>query len=85
MHAGIPQLCVGYPAYAEINDQYCIAVLTNDTSSANLATLLNNLLTNEVLYRELKSNCLRAREYYNWQNEQKDLVQFYRKLENRSD
>ncbi len=85
MHAGIPQLCVGYPAYAEINDQYCIAVLTNDTSSGNLSTLLNNLLSNEVLYRKLKSNCQRAREYYNWQNEQKDLVQFYRKLENRSD
>jgi glycosyltransferase involved in cell wall biosynthesis len=81
IHAGIPQLCVGYPAYAEINGKYRVATLTNDTNPENLASLLNNLLSNEVLYRELKSNCMKAREYYNWQNEQTVLIQFYKKLE----
>ena len=85
VHAAIPQLCVDYPAYAEINGKYCVATLTNDTNPENLALLLNNLLDNEVLYRELKSNCITAREYYNWQNEQKVLIQFYRKLENPAD
>jgi glycosyltransferase involved in cell wall biosynthesis len=84
IHAGIPQLCVDYPAYAEINDRFRVAMLTNDTSPGNLALLLNNLLNNEVLYEELKTNCLKAREYYSWQNEQKELIQFYRKLESRA-
>ncbi len=85
IHAGIPQLCVGYPAYAEINDKFRVALLTNDTNPENIAFLLNNLLDNEVVHGELKSNCQKAREYYNWQNEQKELIQFYRKVEKSAD
>jgi len=85
IHAGIPQLCVGYPAYAEINGKFRVALLTNDTNPGNIALLLNNLLDNEVVYEELKNNCQKARKYYNWQNEQKELIQFYRKLENPAD
>jgi glycosyltransferase involved in cell wall biosynthesis len=81
MHAGVPQLCVDYPAYRKINEQFNIALLTNDVSFDNLANLLNNLLTNEVLYEELKDNCLKAREIYNWQNEQQELIAFYKNLE----
>lgn len=80
LHAGIPQLCVGYPVYKQINDQFKIAVLVNDTSVQNLATQLNNLLHNEVVYSELKQNCIKARELLNWQEEEKILLKFYKKL-----
>lgn len=83
LHAGIPQLSMNYPAYVEINNRFPVAVLTEDTGSEILARLLNNLLSNEVLYKELKNNCLKAGEYYNWQNEQQELIQFYRRLENK--
>ena len=80
LHAGIPQLCVNYPVYKEINAQYDIAVLVNDISPSNLATQLNNLLHNEVLYSELQQNCIMAREVLNWQTEEKRLLEFYKKL-----
>jgi glycosyltransferase involved in cell wall biosynthesis len=80
LHAGIPQLCVNYPVYKEINDKYHIAVLANDTSEKNLATLLNNLLVNEFEYNELQQNCLKARQELNWQQEEKKLLQFYKDL-----
>lgn len=80
LHAGIPQLCVDYPVYKEINAQYDIAVLVNDISPSNLATQLNNLLHNEVLYSELQQNCIKAREVLNWQTEEKRLLEFYKKL-----
>jgi glycosyltransferase involved in cell wall biosynthesis len=80
LHAGIPQLCVDYPVYKEINDQQPIAVLVNDISAANLSAQLNNLLTNEVLYTELQQNCIKVREILNWQAEEKKLVQFYNEL-----
>lgn len=82
LHAGIPQLCVNYPVYAEINSQLPIAVMIDDISSKNIAIQLNNLLANEVLYNELQQNCLKAREVLNWQNEEKKLVSFYSALFN---
>ncbi len=80
LHAGIPQLCVNYPVYAAINTKLPIALLVDDISSANLATQLNNLLINEVLYNELKQNCLKLRQTLNWQQEQIKLIKFYKNI-----
>lgn len=80
LHAGIPQLCVNYPVYKEINSELPIAVLIDDTSSKNIATQLNNLLENEVLYNELQQNCLKLRQTLNWQQEEKKIIQFYKEL-----
>lgn len=80
LHAGIPQLCVNYPVYKEINDKYHIAALTDDISEKNIAAVLNNLLLNEVEYKTLQQNCLKARQELNWQQEEKKLIQFYNNL-----
>ncbi len=80
LHAGIPQLCVNYPVYKQINQLLPIALLVNDLSPKNVAAQLNNLLHNEVLYARLRQNCLEARVIFNWQAEEKILVQFYKKL-----
>ncbi|MFM6926347.1 MAG: glycosyltransferase [Ferruginibacter sp.] len=80
LHAGIPQLCVNYPVYAEINSKLPVALLVDDISSKNLAVQLNNLLENEVLYKELQQNCLVVRQTLNWQEEEKKLIQFYKNL-----
>ena len=80
LHAGIPQLCVNYPLYKEINNQLPIAVLIDDISSINIATQLNNLLVNEVLYNELQQNCITRRQTLNWQQEEIRLIQFYKNL-----
>lgn len=80
LHAGIPQLCVDYPVYKEINQQQPIAVLINDISTVNLSAQLNNLLHNKVVYNELQQNCIKVRETLNWQAEEKKLVEFYNNL-----
>ena len=80
LHAGIPQLCVNYPVYAEINSPLPIANLINDLSSKNIAAQLNNLLTNEVLYNQLQQNCLQLRHTLNWQQEEKKLINFYKNI-----
>jgi glycosyltransferase involved in cell wall biosynthesis len=80
IHAGIPQLCVNYPVYREINEQIPVAMLVYDCSSKNLAFELNNLLNNEVLYNELQQNCNIAKNIYNWQQEEKKLLGFYQQL-----
>jgi len=80
MHAGIPQLCVDYPVYTQLNKINPVAVLTNDLSPENIAAQLNLLLNNDVLYLELQKNCLQQREIMNWQQEEKKLLAFYQSI-----
>ncbi|MBI3883557.1 MAG: glycosyltransferase, partial [Sphingobacteriales bacterium] len=80
LHAGIPQLCVDYPVYQEINGRQPIALLINDISAENIATQLNHLLTDDDLYNMLQKNCLQARNVYNWQQEEKKLIAFYKNV-----
>jgi glycosyltransferase involved in cell wall biosynthesis len=77
MHAGLPQVCVNYPVYAEINALRPVALLINDLSSENIAAHLNQLVENDVLYHELQQGCLYQREILNWQAEEKKLSAFY--------
>ncbi|OQP56670.1 group 1 glycosyl transferase [Niastella populi] len=80
LHAGLPQLCVNYPAYSAINNRYQIAVLINDLSPEAIAGGLNELLNNIKLYNQLQQNCLQAREAINWQQEEKKLLEFYKNI-----
>jgi glycosyltransferase involved in cell wall biosynthesis len=78
--AGIPQVCVNYPAYQEINHQHKIAYLLDNTETETISRALNNLLVDDVLYAELKGNCMKARTVLNWENEEKILLAFYNAL-----
>lgn len=80
IHAGVPQLCADYPVYREINAQFEVAVLISDLSAENIAKQIRMLLSDTVLYEKLRQNCLAAREVYNWQNEEKKLIEFYNNL-----
>lgn len=80
VHAGLPQVTMDYPEYSKINNQFEVAVLINDLAPKRIADAINNLLTNEVLYSKLKSNCLKARQELNWQHEEKKLLSFYQSV-----
>jgi len=80
MMAGIPQICVNYPEYAAINTSHNIAYLINDTSPSSIANAVNKLLIDNVLYNEMVNNCQLARTQLCWENEQKNLIEFYKAL-----
>lgn len=80
IQAGIPQLCVDYPAYRQINDQFGIALLIPDTTEESISKGLNLLLSDAVLYAQLTENCKQAAAKLNWQEEEKILIQFYKEL-----
>ena len=82
IHAGLPQVTVNYPEYEKINSQFEVAVLLDDISPKRIAEALNNLLTDDVLYQKLKTNCLKARDVLNWQQEEKKLISFYQTVFN---
>lgn len=80
IHAGIPQLCVNYKVYRELNNRYAVAVLIDDLSPGSIAAALNRLLKDDHLYATLQNNCLKARSELNWQEEEKTLSCLYKTL-----
>jgi glycosyltransferase involved in cell wall biosynthesis len=80
IQAALPQICVNYPAYREVNDKYHCAFLINDTSPSTIACALNQVLADHQLHQKLKEGCLKAREHLNWNNEKHELISFYNRL-----
>jgi hypothetical protein len=76
----VPQVAVDYPEYRRINDQFEVAVLLEKTDPEIIASAINNLLLNDVLYKRLKNNCIMARNTLNWQQEEKKLLLFYQSV-----
>lgn len=80
IQAGIPQLCVDYPEYHIINQQYGIAYLINNLSPLSLTATLNKLATDRVLYDSLQQNCAVAAKALCWENEEQYLLDFYKSI-----
>lgn len=82
MHAGLPQIAMNYPEYQKINSQFKIAILLDSLSVELVTETINKAMNDSDLLAELEQNALKAREIYNWQNEEKKLVAFYKKIFN---
>ncbi|MFN2440574.1 MAG: glycosyltransferase [Chitinophagaceae bacterium] len=80
MHAGLPQLAMNYPEYRTINHQYNIAILIDELSVEIVSENINEIVNNEQLLRQMRKNCLRAKEVFNWQNEEQKLIRFYKTI-----
>ena len=80
LHAGLPQVNVDFPEYRKLNDQYHVAVLVNNIEPKTIADSINNLMADTVLLKELRQNCIEARQELNWQNEEKKLISFYQNI-----
>ena len=68
--------------YQKINSQYKIAVLLDSLSVDLVVETINKTMTDKQLLNELEQNAMKARKVYNWQNEGKILVDFYRRIFN---
>lgn len=79
-HNGVPQLCVDFPEYRSINQQFEIALLLPTLSVDAIAQAANLLLTDADYYNRLRNNCLLARQVYNWQQEEQKLVALYKHI-----
>jgi glycosyltransferase involved in cell wall biosynthesis len=77
IHAGLPQVSMDFPEYRRINQQYRVALLLPSPDTDTIASALNNLLHDNVLYSGMKAACLVARQELNWQQEEKKLLAFY--------
>lgn len=85
MHHGVPQLCMNFPEYRKINEEFEIAALIDlPVTPESIANGLNKLLTDKNYYTRLQENCMDAREKYCWQMEEKTLLKIYENVFSRT-
>lgn len=80
MHAAVPQISMNYPENKKMNAEFEIAILIDDLEPTTIALAINQLLSDKTLYERLRQNCLKAREVYHWNQEEKKLVAFYNRI-----
>ncbi len=80
IHAGIPQILIGFPEYIELNRQYEIGLIVDELSVEKIEAAIRKLLDDKELYARLQQNCVKAAAELNWENEQPKLIEIYRNL-----
>jgi len=81
VQAGVPMLTMDFPEYRALNAQYEVAILLEELTPASVAEAIQTLLDDTLLYEKLRQNCLLARADWNWEREQKTLLEIWQKVE----
>jgi glycosyltransferase involved in cell wall biosynthesis len=80
VQAGIPQVCVGYPEYRALQEQFEVALLIDQPSVQAIADAMNKLLNDAVLYDRLRQSAKLAGLQWNWDQETGKLVAFWNEI-----
>lgn len=74
---GVPSLNMDFPEYRKMHTQYETGVLLKELSPAAIVGAIQFLSNNPGHYAQLKKNCIAAKEQYNWQREERKLLNLY--------
>jgi hypothetical protein len=74
--AGIPQICMSFPEYQLLNEQYEVAILVDNLEAKNLVNAIKQL-EDEDTYQRLQANCKSLIDANNWEQEAQKLKDFY--------
>jgi glycosyltransferase involved in cell wall biosynthesis len=72
-----PALTVTFPEYLRLVAEYEVAICVNDLQTATLVTAIRRLFDNAAYYAHLQAECERAAAQWTWEQEAKELVEFY--------
>ena len=78
--AEIPQICIDFPEYCQLNGEFEVAMLIENTNPLTIRENLQNLIVNPTLIEQLTSNCRLAKKCWNWDIEEKKLKDYYHTL-----
>jgi glycosyltransferase involved in cell wall biosynthesis len=80
VQAGVPILTMNFPEYKALNQEHEVACLITELTPASVANAILALLNEPSKYEKLHQNCLIARNYWNWEQEEKALLRIWRRI-----
>ena len=78
INAEIPAIISPLPEMKKINDKYNIAYTLHKTDVKHLIQAILTLLNNNELYTNIKTNTKKAKQYLNWEHNEKTLLEMYK-------
>ena len=81
MAAGIPVIASDFPLWKSIVEKHVCGICVNSLDPKAIANAINYLLSHEEDAKQMGMNGRKAIETeYNWKNEEKKLISFYKQL-----
>jgi glycosyltransferase involved in cell wall biosynthesis len=80
MMSGVPVIACSFPEIQGVVEKENIGLCVDSHDPTSIAEGVNYLLDHPELREQMRTNCFRAREKYNWENEKKELIDIYAKV-----
>ncbi len=80
IESGVPQITCRYPEYEAINQKYPVAILLDPITPTIVADAVNALMADPAKRENMRAACRSAREVYCWDQEEKELIRFYKRV-----
>ena len=81
MHSGVPSVNMDFPEYHKIITQYKTGTIISDLDKNCISSHINGLISDPTTLNAMKQHCLAAKEYYNWEKEEKKLFEMLKENE----
>ena len=81
VQAEVPVLTMNFPEYRDLNASHEVALLLNELSPDVVAAAILRLREEKGLYEKLQNGCAHAREVWTWEEDEKALLEVWRKVE----
>jgi glycosyltransferase involved in cell wall biosynthesis len=80
MMAGVPVVACEFPEIKKVVEGEGIGLCVDSHDPTSIASAVNYMLEHPDFVEECKRNCMKAKDKYNWELEQKKLLDVYQKL-----
>lgn len=79
MHAGVPSINMRFPEYLQIIQEVPVGICIEELTSKAIADAVLLLIDNTEILRSMMETCVQARMMYVWENEEKRLIEMFKR------
>jgi glycosyltransferase involved in cell wall biosynthesis len=83
IHANVPVLAPNYPFFKDVIGKYDIGILIDEIEPEEIADKIKLFFKDMNRYKEMKENTKIAEKELNWENEEKNLIAAYDRIQER--
>jgi len=81
VQAGLPSLGMAFPEYLQLNEKHGVFELLDELTPTCIAEAVTRFRSDHKHYETMAANCRAAASTLNWQEESKQLLDFFKKID----
>ncbi|GGH76520.1 hypothetical protein GCM10007096_07070 [Pullulanibacillus pueri] len=81
MMSGVPVIACSFPEIKKVVEKENIGICVDSHDPDSIAEGANYLIKNQEVHQEMRRNCFKARDKYNWRHERLNFLSIYEHIE----